>query len=358
MRILFLLSCLEPAGSETYCLALEKAWGKKHQVFWISDELHYGQENHAMPIHMKAFPMGMVNTFRVASFIKKNQINVVHSHSRRAHWVGAQAARLANVPHVTTIHQPMPVHAFSQMFPCLGDQTIAIDEAVRDHLRTHFNTPYERLKLIRNGMDLSRLVPSSRLIPPMREVLIIGRLSGGRWRVFETILSTLERAHSTLPPARYKICGQVPFERRNDVQQRLSILNSVIRPSTIESLGYVKDLELMIRNSDGAIAAGRSALECLALNKPVVLMGEGGVLGLCRPSMWPLALRTNLGDHMDPKDFDSPRLERAIRELLTIRAEQAEIARESRAFVEQYFDIAPLAAQVEGVYRVAGAKES
>jgi hypothetical protein len=113
VRILFLLSCLEPAGSETYCTALAEAWRGKHEVFWISDRLHNGQSFTPMPIHRKAIPFGLINTWRVASFIRQNRIQIVHSHSRRAHWVGAQAARLTGIAHVTTVHQPLPAHFFS-----------------------------------------------------------------------------------------------------------------------------------------------------------------------------------------------------------------------------------------------------
>ncbi len=158
VRILFLLSCLEPAGSETYCVSLAEAWKGKHEIFWISDKLHAGQTYQSMPIHRKAIPGGLINTWRVASFIRDKKIQLVHSHSRRAHWVAAQAAKLsAGIPHVTTIHQPLPVHFFSKLFPCLGDQTIGIDEAVVEHLRRHFKQPAEKIHLIRNGINLDLL---------------------------------------------------------------------------------------------------------------------------------------------------------------------------------------------------------
>src|SRR5882672_2350493 len=101
MKILFLLSCLEPAGSETYCVSLAQAWKGKHEIFWISDRLHNGQAYESMPIHGKAFPAGIINTWRVASYIRDHKIQLVHSHSRRAQWVAAQAAKLTHIPHVT-----------------------------------------------------------------------------------------------------------------------------------------------------------------------------------------------------------------------------------------------------------------
>ncbi len=353
MRILFLLSCLEPAGSETYCLSLADAWKGKHDVFWISDRLHYGQPYTSMPIHRKAFPMGVINVIRVAAFIRRHKIDLVHSHSRRAHWVAAQAAFLTRIPHVTTIHQPLPVHFFSKLFPCLGDQAIAIDEAVADHLIGRFGHPKDKISLIRNGIDLSSLVPTQRQSPSMKQILMIGRLTGGRWRTFQFFLEVLERSIKSLPPAHYKIVGQVPDERRSTLIPQLSVLGSKIAPSRIELLGYVKDLSTLIRNSDGAIAAGRSALECLAQARPVILMGEGGVLGLCRADLWPAALRTNLGDHLEPKDFNAGKLEAALRELLSPGANLSQLGAWGRAQIEKDFNLRPVASQVETVYRRA-----
>jgi glycosyltransferase involved in cell wall biosynthesis len=353
VRILFLLSCLEPAGSETYCTALAEEWRGRHEVFWISDKLHGGQAYTSMPIHRKAIPFGILNTWRVASFIRANRIQIIHSHSRRAHWVAAQAAWIAGIPHITTIHQPLPVHFFSRLFPCLGDRTIAIDEAIVDHLRRRFGLPAAAIHLIRNGINLAQIVPSVRQVPNMKQVLIVGRLSGGRWRAFQFILETLERMAKTLPPAYYKIVGQIPDEKRGTLMYQLSILGSKIAPSKIETMGYVKDLPVLIRNSDAVIAAGRSALECVAQGRPVLLLGEGGVIGTCRPENWTTALRTNLGDHLEPRDFNPAKLAAGLREILMPRADQPEISRWAREQVEKYFDVRTVASQIEAVYQRA-----
>src|ERR1700687_3692943 len=190
-----------------------------------------------MPIHGKAFPLGVVNTWRVASFIRTNRIALIHSHSRRAHWVAAQAAKLTGIPHVTTIHQSLPVHFFSKLFPCLGDETIAIDEAIAAHLRRYFGRPADKIHLIRNGINMTRAISLVRQTPNMKQVLLIGRLTGGRWPAFQFFLEVLGRNARLLPPAHYKVVGQVPYERRDALMRQLSIAKAKIAPSTIESLG-------------------------------------------------------------------------------------------------------------------------
>ena len=187
----------------------------------------------------------------------------------------------------------------------------------------------------------------------MRQVLLIGRLSGGRWKAFQFFLEVLQRTAKSLPPAHYKIVGQIPDERRDALIRQLSIVSSKIAPSTIATLGYVKELDVLIRNSDAVIGSGRSSLESLAQGRPVILLGEGGVLGLCRPEIWANALRTNMGDHLEPKDFNAPKMESALRELLSSRGDQQELSRWSRAQVEKYFNLQTVASQIEAVYQKA-----
>ena len=348
VKILFLLSSLEPAGSETYCVSLANAWQGRHEIFWISDALHFGQANHALPISRKAVPGGLFNALKVASFIRKHKIDIVHSHSRRAHWVAAQAANLTGVPHVTTMHQPLPVHFFSRLFPCLGDATIAIDESVADHVIKRFDAPSQRVHLIRNGIPLKDFSPSLRETPGQKKILVIGRLTGGRWDAFQFFLKTL--AAAGLPPALYQIVGRVPQERQSALTNQLSILNSRIAPARVELLGFVNDLAITVRNADGVVAAGRSAMEALANARPVVILGEGGTLGLCDASSWTAALKSNFGDHLAPKQFDAAKLKAGLMEILSPHGSQAELIRWGREQMEKYYDVAKIAAQVERVY--------
>lgn len=349
MKVLFLLSCLEPAGSETYCLSLANAWRGKHEVFWISDTLHFGQAYTSMPIHRKMIP-GFMNAFRVASFIRKNEIQLIHSHSRRAHGVAAQAAALTRVPHVTTIHQPPPVHFFSRLLPCLGDMTIAIDEAVAEHLTKRFGRDPSKIRLIRNGIDLGRYIPSTKQPSRIKRVLVLGRLTGGRWNAFQFFLDVLKKSARRLPPTAFKIAGRVTEERRAALLEQLSVLNGAIAPVNVEYLGFVKDLVADLRDSDGVIAGGRSAMEAMACGKPVVLMGEGGVLGLAKPATWPSALRSNLGDHIEPKHFSGSLFEGALYEMLTDPG-LGQTNRWNREQIERSFDAQAVAQEVDRLYR-------
>ena len=383
MRALFLLSCLEPAGSETYCVSLAKAWKGKHDISWISDRLHFGQAYTSMPIHRKAFPFGVWNTVRVLRFVRERGIELIHSHSRRAHWVAAQAAALARIPHVTTIHQPPPVHLFSKAFPCLGDHTIAIDEAVQEHLEKHFRRGIKKLSLIRNGIEIREASPTTPLRggPPSptgrghggeARVLYLGRLTGGRWRALVFFFNVLKRTAGSLPKTCFQIVGRVPEERTRELEAQLKDVNRSIRPSFAEMHDFVPDLAPLLAGCTGVIAGGRSALESLAASKPVIALGERGVVGLCNEDTWSDAMRTNFGDHFETRadEFYPAKLEISLRQLLDNGAAPApapagttpvpkkpgpgagpELGAWGRAQVERTYNIETIAKEVEAVYK-------
>lgn len=337
MNVLFLLSSLEPACSAIYCTALTDAWQGKHRVFKMS-------------MSSAVFPGSLLNTLRVASFIRKHKIHVIHSHSPRGHWVAAQASRLTGIPHVTTSHQ---LPSTPRLFLCLGHAAIAVDEVIADRLIKRFGVPAQRVHVIRSGIPLQRFSPSLRDTPGRKKILLIGRFTDSRWAILQFFLKVLEQAR--LPPALYQIVGRISEERKAMLVQQLSMLNSRLAPTQIETLGFVNDLAITVRNADAVVAAGRSAIESLANSRPVVMLGEGGTLGLCQPATWTEALRTNFGDHLAPPQFDAARLEAGLRDLLSPRAYAPELIRWGRAQAETHFDVTKVAAQIDGVYQRLGA---
>ncbi len=349
MRLLFLLSSLEPAGSETYCVSLAKAWANKHDIFWISDRLHFNQRYTSLPISAKIFPRGIGNVFNVARFIRANNIQLVHSHSRRAHWVASHAAKLTGIVHVTTVHQPPPIHLFSRLQPCLGDATIAVSEEARDRAVHGFAVPASHVHLIRNGITIP---PSPAPRPPssLSTILLLGRLTGGRWQAYQFFLDVLKRLAPQLPAAHYQVAGRIPEEQRAFIHHQVLEANSRIRPSSLEVVDWTPDLPSLINNADVVIGAGRSALESMAVEKPVIVLGERGVLGLCQPDLWRRCQQTNFSDHQEQKEFYPARLELALRQVLDPKADWAAWGKWGRQQVIRDYNIDDIAPHVEAVY--------
>ena len=188
--------------------------------------------------------------------------------------------------------------------------------------------------------------------PSDNRILYLGRLSGGRWRTLQFFFNVLKRAGGSLPKTCFQIVGRVPEERVAELQEQLKEVNRSIRPSFVETHDFVTDLAPFLAGCRGVIAGGRSALESLAAGKPVIALGEEGVVGLCTAETWAEAMRTNFGDHFGTvaDQFYPAKLELGLRTLLEEGAAGSDRSRWGRGQVERNYNIQTIAREVEKVY--------
>ncbi len=142
-------------------------------------------------------PIAMVfNSGRLQRIIASERIDLVHARSRWAAWAAVKACRKAKRPLVTSLPgdgaRVRPRSSFETAV-AEGDTVIAPSEFVARRSETFFPTPPRRLRVVRPGMDLSKLQPervSGRRVSDVRSswgvaahervVLTPARLAPGR----------------------------------------------------------------------------------------------------------------------------------------------------------------------------------
>ena len=142
-------------------------------------------------------PIAMVfNTGRLQRIIASERIDLVHVRSRWAAWAALKACRKAKRPLVTSLPgdggRARPRSSFETAV-AEGDYVIASSEFVARRAETLFPAPPKRLRVVRPGMDLSKLQPervSGRRVSEVRSswgaaahervVLMPARLAPGR----------------------------------------------------------------------------------------------------------------------------------------------------------------------------------
>ena len=94
---------------------------------------------------------------RLASIVKKNEIQIVHAHMARDYPLGAYAAALSRVARfVITRHVLFPLNAFHRFTLVHVSRVIAVSEAVAVQLRAERVVPAERIAVVHNGVDVDR----------------------------------------------------------------------------------------------------------------------------------------------------------------------------------------------------------
>jgi glycosyltransferase involved in cell wall biosynthesis len=142
-------------------------------------------------------PLAMaLNMRRLQRIITSERVDLVHVRSRWAAWAAVKACRKANRPLVTSLPgdggRTRPRTSFETAV-AEGDTVIASSEFAAGRAESLFPTPPKRLRIVRPGMDLSKLQPervSGRRVSEVRSswgvaahervVLMPARLALGR----------------------------------------------------------------------------------------------------------------------------------------------------------------------------------
>jgi glycosyltransferase involved in cell wall biosynthesis len=214
-------------------------------------------------------------TLRLARWLRRNPVDVVHTHLLEASVVGLAAARLAGVPvRVFTAHHSheMPFYAGHRSLQAaerlctrvLAGHVIAPSREMRDTLVDFEGVPPARVEVIRHGVDLARFRPGAgdgagfRARHDLDGRVVLAALSRYFWiknldallRAFATVADAMPEAVLVVAgdgdpaPTRALACHLGVSERVRvlGTQPALDVLGAadlLVHPSLAESFGMV-----------------------------------------------------------------------------------------------------------------------
>ncbi|MCX8053989.1 MAG: glycosyltransferase, partial [Armatimonadetes bacterium] len=114
----------------------------------------YARDKGFAPKTWKTFgKLDPLTVLRLARLIKRNTLDVLHTHLSTASLLGAFAARLARKPSVAHVHGLNTATCFK-----FSSRVIAVSDAVRRHLIAQ-GMPPERIYVVYNGVDVRSYQP-------------------------------------------------------------------------------------------------------------------------------------------------------------------------------------------------------
>jgi glycosyltransferase involved in cell wall biosynthesis len=285
-----------------------------------------------------------VTLVRLAARLRRDRVAVLHTHLSTASLIGGLAARWARVPAVATVHGLNTRTAFAY-----ARRIIAVSHAVCEHLVAQ-GMPVSRISVIYNGIELDRyreppdagLVRARMGLAPGESLIgAVGRLGP-------------EKGHS------YLIEAMALLIKREGLQARLLIVgegrNRPVLLQTARRCGIADRVTLMgfqrdVMPYEAALdlfclpslkeGLSLSALEAMALSKPVIASRVGGTPEVVADG--------ETGLLVEPANPEA--LARALSELLRDRERAQRMGAAGRARVERLFDLERSVDQVEEVYR-------
>ena len=266
-----------------------------------------GAEVIDLPISRRIDPIqDFISLLKLMRLIRRLRPQLVHTHTSKAGFLGRLAARLCGVPHIVhTIHE-LPQNAahsprqikfyqylekFAARFLC--DHLITVSQPNYEQITRLDIAPPEKLTLIREGLDHSKYEPYHRHSAPGQRstseiraefavpdgaplICSVGRLEEAKGH--GDLLRAFRQVSAVLPQARLVIVGGGILQKR--LQNELETLGlqgkAVLagwRDDMLDILAAC-DLYVLASHYEGL---GIATMEAMALERPVVCTGVGGV---------------------------------------------------------------------------------
>ena len=287
----------------------------------------------------------MKEVARLRRLIKREKINVVHTHGSQDTWAAVVAAWLVRPRPlvVRTRHNIFPVknHFFNRiLYRRLIDGVIVVSDAVTQVFRQTgvLGERVEEVVTIHSVVDaLEKFNPEKvddegvreeLKIPPHAPVVVkVARLAREKGHVY--FLDAAKRVLEEVPNAYFLALGEGPLRRFLEDYTRKLGINDRVR-----FLGLRRDVPRILKTSQVFLftpiageSLGTAALEALAMEVPVVAFDVGGIRASVRPG--------ETGFLVEPEDVEG--LVRHVVELLKNEDLRRTLGRRGRQWMLEAF---------------------
>jgi len=362
IRVLVTINSLVAAGAETLILQLCRALPHEGVMPVVASLLGPGPlspffEQQGTPVanlSREGERPGPRSMWRLLTALRRERIDIVHTHLVYAGIMGKVAAKMVGLPVVVTRHYTTDPREHTVLFRLedilttrLADRVVALTGIMRDILVAQGLAERGRICVHHNAIDLTAYGSVQHLRGPRSdpgEFLIgtVGRLE--RQKAQEVFLATMRLVHEARPSARGVIIGE--GSRRPELEEmcRRLGLDGVVRFVGTVPSGEVRSwlgrLDVFSLSSDWE-GLPMVLIEAKACGCPIVATAVGGV---------PEVVRDGIDGTLVP-----PRNPRAMADAIISLLDHPEVGRSlgenARAHAFEHFDIARLARQTAEMYR-------
>ena len=370
-RVFYLLDSFDVGGTETQAVELAlrmTAAGYEVTLGSLRAQGPLLERLRSAPVVVKEFhprggidsPQGIYQLLRLSWFLRRGRFDVVHTHDLWSNLMGVPAARLAGVPAIVSSQRDLAHldwykgnrRVWLRRFQSLSSVVLANATPVRDALISEGGFAPEKLRVIRNGVDIEKFViPSERgvLFPEVGKgklIVLVGNMhsdvKGHPW-----LIASAPAVLREFPSTRFVLVGDgEASESFSDQVREMGLSRNFL------FLGHRQDIPQILSSCDIGVLPSRAegmpnaVLEYMAARLPVVVSRVGGSQELVEDGVTGLVVPAE----------DSAALSAAFLRYLRHPDEARRMAESGREFVTRNFSFDRLAREVDALYSTLLAK--
>lgn len=351
LNVLLLAGRFEMRGSSVYTLRLARNLSTQGVCpSLICADARRLDEAHRSGLPLKEYPnlvTPLVNRLSVELIVRESRTappDLIHVQSRSVLRQGMQLSRRLGRPYVATMHDFLPAPESLPFDPVRCRGIIAVSKAVQSDILSRGNIPDEMVTLVHSGVDLPQDLKTEPVLDPAHVPVIgtAGPLESVKGLPF--FLGAAARVLTTRKNVEFLVAGAGPEEENlRRLARELRVAEHVtFVPNMFDFSHALAAMDVFclpsLRQGLGTIM-----LEAMALGKPVIATGVGGVYS---------AVRNNETGFVVPA-ADSEQLAQRMKQLLDDPVLARAIGEAGRNSVQQEFGVDRMVAQTVDVYRKA-----
>ena len=313
--------------------------------------------------HLGTVLRGAAYIWKLAKFIRQNDVDLVHTNSLKADLIGGIAGRLARRPVIWHVRDridndylpPSVVRVFRLLSRCVPQVVITNSAATLESLYPggtpntvlpRSTDPKARSVVVHDGTPWPFPAHTSVAPDGLIRIGLIGRISP--WKGQLIFLRAAAQVRQKFPEARFFIVGSALFGEAEYEREARSLTESLGISDVVTFTGFRSDVQNAIADMDLIVHAsitgepfGQVIIEGMAAGKPVIATRGGGVPEIVEDGK--TGILVPMGDvHA---------MAEAINRVLADPALAAEMGARGWERVRDHFTIEKKARRVEAVYQ-------
>ena len=233
---------------------------------------------------------------KLQAVIFKLQPDILHARSRVPAWITWFANKSLKIPLVTTVHGFNSISPYSRIMTW-GDAVICVSNPVKKFIQENYGTPEEKITVIHRGIDPTEFDPAKldqNWINSFKTkydlsgkfvVTAVGRIT--ELKDYETFIRAVANCAQKIPDIRGLIVGGVRHDKQAYHERLQALVNELHAEKQIVFAGSHSQMpeiyglsDVLVSSSKKPEAFGRTLIEAMAMNTPVIASRHGGALDI------------------------------------------------------------------------------
>lgn len=366
MNILMATMQLDIGGAETHIVELSKALSKKGIKITVASrggayekELEDAGIRHIkVPLNSKNLK-DMYSSYKILkNLIKNNNFDVIHAHARIPAFILGRLQKKLGFRLVTTAHWVFDTRFPLNLLTNWGERSLAVSDDIKKYLIDNYGIKDENIRVTINGIDMEKFSKDT----DYQDIKAEFGLEDGKTRIVYCSRMDTDRSYAAhklieiTPELNEKIenleiiivGGGNDFE---NIKSESDAINSRLGKRVIITTGSRTDINKFTASAVLFIGVSRAALEAMACEKPSIIAGNEGYIGIFDEDKLKVSIDTNFCCR-GCEETTAEVLKRDVLSLLENKDEEklAALGRFSRETVGKYYSVVTMAGDAIKMY--------